>query len=205
MPFLYNCSADVAVGYRLTRELTDIAYKRLTTSQISHIRIWIVDEDGAPINLRKDELVVSYLIIKINTSCTESISCSSMMIPASLKVMPKQEKKIFNALNGNKGCTIKVKKCAGFDKMLLTSGHLKKYQKAANGSVVTLPFTHKHLVANSHHKGGYLPLLAAVLGPILGGVAGGLLGKGIKIRKMQMKKRQKKKNGKGMYLNPWKY
>ena len=59
MPFLYNCSVDVPVGYRLTRELTDIAYKRLNTSQISHIRIWIVDEDGTPVNLRQDELTVT--------------------------------------------------------------------------------------------------------------------------------------------------
>ena len=59
MPFLYNCSVDVPAGYRLTRELTDISYKSLTTSQISHIRIWIVDEDGAPVNLRKDELAVT--------------------------------------------------------------------------------------------------------------------------------------------------
>ena len=35
MPFLYNCTIDVPVGYRLTRELTDIAYKKLTTTQIS--------------------------------------------------------------------------------------------------------------------------------------------------------------------------
>ena len=59
MPFLYNCTVDVPAGYRLTRELTDISYKRLTTSQISHIRVWIVDQDGAPVNLRKDQLTVT--------------------------------------------------------------------------------------------------------------------------------------------------
>ena len=48
----------------MTRELTDITYKSLTTSQISHIRIWIVDQDGAPVNLRKDELAVT-LSLKI--------------------------------------------------------------------------------------------------------------------------------------------
>ena len=51
------------------------------------------------------------------------------------------------------------------------------------------------MVENSRHKGGFLPLLAAVLGPVLGGVAGGLIGKGLKT----------KKNGRGMYLNPWRY
>lgn len=59
MPFLYNCGINVPAGYRLSRELTDIAYKNLTTSQISHIRVWIVDEYGAPVNLRDDDLTVT--------------------------------------------------------------------------------------------------------------------------------------------------
>ena len=127
------------------------------------------------------------------------------MIPASLKVMPKQEKRIFNALHGRKGCKIKVKKGTGNNNMLLSPGHLKKYQKAAHGSVVTLPFTHRHLIENSRHKGGFLPLLAAILGPILGGVAGGLAGRGLKIKKIKKKKKSKKPAGRGMYLNPWRY
>ena len=119
-----------------------------------------------------------------------------MMIPASLKVMPRQEKKIFRALNGKKGCRIKIKKCSnGPDKILMTPRHMNRYSKAKNGSILSLPFTHKHLVENSRHKGGFLPLLAAVLGPVLGGIAGGLIGKGLKT----------KKNGRGMYLNPWRY
>ncbi len=58
MPFLYSCGVNVPVGYRLSRELTDISYKSLNTSQISHIRIWIVDEHGTPVNLRNDDLTV---------------------------------------------------------------------------------------------------------------------------------------------------
>ena len=58
-PFLYNCGINVPVGYRLYRELTDISYKSLNTSQISHIRLWIVDQLGAPVNLRNDELTVT--------------------------------------------------------------------------------------------------------------------------------------------------
>ena len=58
-PFLYNCGINVPVGYRLYRELTDISYKSLNTSQISHIRLWIVDQHGAPVNLRNDELTVT--------------------------------------------------------------------------------------------------------------------------------------------------
>ena len=133
-----------------------------------------------------------------------------MMIPASIKVMPNQERKIFNALRGRKGCRINVKKCTGgTDHMLLSPAHLKKYQQAAHGRVVTLPFTHKHLVENSGHQGGFLPLLAAVLGPVLGGVAGGLLGRGIGLKKKKKKsgksQKKNKKNGSGMYLNPWRH
>ena len=129
-----------------------------------------------------------------------------MMIPASLKVMPKQERKIFKALKGRKGCRIRVKKCVGDDNMLLAASHMKKIQKAAHGSVVTLPFSHKHLVENSRHKGGFLPLLAALLGPVLGGVAGGLLGRGLNFGKQKKKKKSTRKPaGRGMYLNPWRY
>ena len=64
-PFLYNCGINVPVGYRLFRELTDISYKSMTTSQISHIRLWIVDQNGAPVNLRKDTLTVT-LSLRLN-------------------------------------------------------------------------------------------------------------------------------------------
>ena len=64
-PFLYNCSVNVPVGYRLFRELSDISYKSLTTSQISHIRLWIVDQDGTPVNLRKDKFTVT-LSLRLN-------------------------------------------------------------------------------------------------------------------------------------------
>ena len=64
-PFLYNCGINVPVGYRLYRELTDISYKNLTTSQISHIRLWVVDQNGAPVNLRKDDLTVT-LSLRLN-------------------------------------------------------------------------------------------------------------------------------------------
>ena len=59
MPFLFNCNIDVPAGYQLTRELNNVTYKKLTTSQISHIRVWIVDQNGHPVNLRKDDFVVT--------------------------------------------------------------------------------------------------------------------------------------------------
>ena len=69
VPFLYNCGIDVPVGYRLARELTDISYKNLTTSQISNIRLWIVDQNGAPVNLRNDHLVIT-LSLKLERRIT---------------------------------------------------------------------------------------------------------------------------------------
>ena len=43
----------------MNRELTDLSCKSITTSQISHIRVWIVDAEGAPINLTDDNLTVT--------------------------------------------------------------------------------------------------------------------------------------------------
>ena len=71
VPFLYNCGIDVPVGYRLARELIDISYKKITTSQISTIRIWIVDQNGAPVNLRNDDLVVT-LSLKLTQRVTRA-------------------------------------------------------------------------------------------------------------------------------------
>ena len=113
-------------------------------------------------------------------------------------------------------------------KLLLTPSHLAKYHKSKVGSILNLPFQHKHLVDNMKHKGGFLPLLAAALGPIIAGVAGGLIEKGIAgsglfnrqqslhdsishdlFKSLHHKKKRSKKNivkkkkGTGMYLNPW--
>ena len=59
VPFLYNCGINVPAGYRLSRELTEISYKKLTTSQLTTIRIWIVNQNGLPINLRQDTFIVT--------------------------------------------------------------------------------------------------------------------------------------------------
>ena len=47
------------------------------------------------------------------------------------------------------------------------------------GDPVRLPFRHQELVANLHHKGGFLPLIAAALARIIVGVAGRLIEKEI--------------------------
>ena len=59
VPFLFNSAINVPPGFRMTRELTEITYKKLNTRQICSIRVWIVDEYGRPVNLRKDTLIVT--------------------------------------------------------------------------------------------------------------------------------------------------
>ena len=103
------------------------------------------------------------------------------MIPSQLHVVPNQETRIKKALKTQKGCRIKVRKTKGGGphSLLLRAEHVKKYNKAAPGSVISLPFRHDELVSNMHHKGGFLPLIAAALAPVFGAIAGGLIQKGI--------------------------
>ena len=104
-----------------------------------------------------------------------------------MNVVPRQERRILGAYKKKKGCIIRVKKkkkgCHATGsvrgELLLTAAHLAKYQRAKPGKVLNLPFQHSHLVENMRHKGGFLPLLAAALGPIIAGIAGGLIEKGI--------------------------
>ena len=131
------------------------------------------------------------------------------MIPTQLYLEPGQEKRIMKAFRSKKGCQIKARKGAAathyHGEMLLTPQQWLKYQKATNGKTIRIPFEHKHLVENMNHKGGFLPLIAAALAPVIGGIAGGLIerkiagsgiGKGMYLNPYT-------KKGKGMYLNPY--
>ena len=137
-----------------------------------------------------------------------------MLIPTPLNPAPNQERKIMRAYNSKKGCRIKVKKvgpkASCKTSMLLTPAQFKKYHSSKAGKIISLPFEHKHLVENMKHRGGFLPLLAAALAPIIGGVAGGLIekeiaGSGLRHKKCKKgkKKKKKRKSGSGMYLNPY--
>ena len=136
-----------------------------------------------------------------------------MLIPTPLNPAPNQERKIMRAYNSKKGCRIKVKKvgpkASCRTSMLLTPAQFKKYHSTKAGKIISLPFEHKHLVENMKHRGGFLPLLAAALAPIIGGVAGGLIekeiaGSGLRHKKCKKgKKKKKRKSGSGMYLNPY--
>ena len=104
-------------------------------------------------------------------------------------------------LRKKKGCQNKARKQVDGSyrgEMLLTPKQWLKYQKAATGKTITLPFKHKDLVDNMKHKGGFLPLITAALAPVIGGIAGGLIerkiaGKGIyqRKKKQEMQRRIK--------------
>ena len=124
-----------------------------------------------------------------------------MMIPISMHVEPGQENRIRKAIKNQKGCRIKVRKYdqSGPHHLFVTTNMLKKYAKAKKGELVPLNFKHEHLM-NNMKKGGFLPLIAAALAPVIGGVLGGVLEKEISGKGIQNKGKQ---NGNGLYLNPW--
>ena len=135
-----------------------------------------------------------------------------MLIPTPLNILPNQEYKIMRAYKRKKGCQIKAKKMGSTASckanMLLTPAQFRKYHSTKTGKIVSLPFEHKHLMENMKHKGGFLPLLAAALAPVIGGVAGGLIdkaiaGSGIYDAEEECCCKKKKKSGSGMYLNPY--
>ncbi len=111
--------------------------------------------------------------------------------PHSLLIEPEQESRIGSALRKRKGCIIKVRKmqdgelspmastkdCTRASKgtLHLTPLQVNKLNGAPPGTVVPLRFHDKHLQENLKHSGGFLPLLAAALVPLISSVAGGLI------------------------------
>ena len=153
------------------------------------------------------------------------------MAEITVLIEPSQERKILKAMRKGKGCNIKVRKAdpnhespmstnkdmnAKYPSkgiLMLNSSQLKRYQKAPSG-VVSLPFKHTDLKENMNCKGGFLPLLAAALAPVLGGVAGGLIereiaGSGVKHPKIVWCKNsgafevKPTKDGQGLHLSTW--
>lgn len=133
------------------------------------------------------------------------------MIPAALHVEPGQENRIRSAIRKRKGCRIHVRKSdtCGPHRLLVTNAMLKRYGKAEKGKVLPLTFKPEHLARNMQHQGGFLPLIAAALAPIIGGVAGGLIereiaGSGFRDpRGTPWWHGGGLSQGSGLYLNPW--
>ena len=129
-----------------------------------------------------------------------------MMLPVAFHVVPGQENRIRNALKKKKGCRIKITKSEtdGPHRLLVTPAMLKRYQKAAKGDPVPLHFKHEHLIENMHHQGGFLPLIAAALAPVLGGIAAGAIERGIAGSGLHGPHRTSGcHGGHGLYLNPY--
>ena len=120
-----------------------------------------------------------------------------MLIPTPFNPIPNQERRIMRAYKAKRGCKIKARKVGPNvsckSSMLLTPAQFKKYHSAKNGSIVSLPFLHKHLKEIMKHTGGFLPLLMAALAPVLGGVAGELIEKGIAGSGIYRKKKKVKR------------
>ena len=58
-PYIFSCNVNVPPGFRLTREMSEVVYKKLNTRFISSIRVWLTDTSGAAINVRGETLTVS--------------------------------------------------------------------------------------------------------------------------------------------------
>ena len=154
------------------------------------------------------------------------------MTEVAVFIEPSQERRILKALRKGKGCKINIRKTDHDESpfsmhrdvtakhpskgiLLLNSKQLKRYQKAPPGSL-SLPFKHSDLKENMRCQGGFLPLLAAALAPVLGGVAGGLIereiaGSGLDHPKVVWCKKtgalevKPTKDGEGLRLSPWKH
>ena len=115
-----------------------------------------------------------------------------------LVIEPRQETRIGDALKKKTGVVIKVRKplmegehspmalthdtsgrSASKGILHLTPAQMEKYDRGHPGSVISLKFSNRHLQENLRHRGGFIPLLAALLAPVIGGVAGGLIEKEI--------------------------
>lgn len=59
IPLLYSCVIDVPPGYRMFRDVQNVSYKKLNTSSIQIIHVWISDEQGRGVDLRDESLVIT--------------------------------------------------------------------------------------------------------------------------------------------------
>ena len=155
------------------------------------------------------------------------------MTEVTVLIEPSQEKRILRALRRGKGCKIKVRKIDTDQEspmslsrdvhakhpskgiLLLNPSQMKRYQKASPGPI-SIPFRHTDLQQNMKCKGGFLPILAAALAPVIGGIAGGLIereiaGSGVKHPKIVWCKKsgayevKPMSDGQGLHLRPWQH
>ena len=96
-----------------------------------------------------------------------------------------QEKRIRRALKKHRGLRLTFTKSDDNHHQqmsgtwLLKPSQWKIYNRAAPNATFRLTFSAEDLVKNMKHSGGFLGLLAAILGPIIGGVAGAAVDRAI--------------------------
>lgn len=136
-------------------------------------------------------------------------------VPLNVRVHADQERRFKRAIKNRTGTIVRFTSVNPSQKngiLCLTRQQFLKVQKAPIGTPFQFTFSAAQINANLQHKGGFLPLLLAVLAPILGGVVGGLAEKAIGgsgIREGTNIFWKKKKHtlkltahGKGLYLSP---
>ena len=63
VPLLYSCNLDVPPGCKITREISQISYKKCNSHQLSYFHVWIEDEQFNLIDLRNDALIVTLSLV----------------------------------------------------------------------------------------------------------------------------------------------
>ena len=144
-------------------------------------------------------------------------------IPVRVQIHRDQEKRIRNAVHRQKGVTIHFSSISGGNHnshkntgiLCLTQQQLFKVRKAPVGTQFSFAFSPAQVKANVKHEGGFLPILAAVLAPIISGIIGGvaeraIAGSGLKTSNHQDIVLRKKSHmiklsprGQGLFLTPY--
>lgn len=140
------------------------------------------------------------------------------MTAVQLKLDPLQDVKIKRALKNNRGVCLTVTPTSDMDngtdtgEWILSPRQLCKL-KEANGAPAKLTFSSDQLKKNLHHDGGFLPLLASALIPIIGSAVGAVVereiaGSGIGAGEPVLHSKpsgtfQISPSGSGLYLSPW--
>ena len=105
------------------------------------------------------------------------------MIPKRLKVFPGQTTKIRRAIRRHKGCIVSV--CNSDEPgseggtFLLNAKQVSKLDKSPSGHPVKIMLTADQVKKNMEHTGGFLPIIAALLAPVIGSAVGAAVDKAI--------------------------
>ena len=137
-----------------------------------------------------------------------------------VRVCPGQDKRLQKALRAKKSAKIHFitvnQSAQNTQRLTLTQAQVRKVQKAPVGTKFSFSFSKAQIQANLRHEGGFLPLLAAALVPLISGIVGGvaeraIAGSGLKgsnyHRDIVLRKRSHvmkvSPRGQGLFLTPY--